>query len=495
MKISHYAFVAVAGASLTLSLAPFDWWWTAIIAMAALAASLNSATAKQGFILGWTFGSASFATGVSWVYVAMHDFGGTSVALAIPMTALFCIGLGLVPALFAYIYCRWIRDGIAGKTLGFAAMWVLAEWLRGWIFTGFPWLYLGYGHLHTAMAGWSPVIGVYGLSFWVALSGAAIAFSITAPAQLKRHGYASIAACLALFALGFSLQNHEWTTADAKPPLRIGAVQSNISQEKKWAYTQYWATLEQYDLASEELWPDSDLVIWPEAAIPTLYHNALSYFEYIAERAEANNSALITGVPTRTKEDMHNSVMVISGGEGIYHKQRLVPFGEYVPLAHYLRGLIAFFDLPMSSFNRGDPDQGHLQVKGWQLAPSICYEIAYPDLVAQSARHSDLLFTISNDAWFGRSIGPDQHMQMAQMRALENGRELIRVTSTGITAIVDHHGNIRTRIPSFTAGNLKGVVHARNGTTPFTRYGSTPIIVLCFGLVLCARFLRRSNPA
>ena len=314
MKISHYAFVAVAGASLTLSLAPFDWWWTAIIAMAALAASLNSATAKQGFMLGWTFGSASFATGVSWVYVAMHDFGGTSVALAIPMTALFCIGLGLVPALFAYIYCRWVRDGIAGKTLGFAAMWVLAEWLRGWIFTGFPWLYLGYGHLHTAMAGWSPVIGVYGLSFWVALSGAAIAFSITAPAQLKRHGYASIAACVALFALGFSLQNHEWTTADAKPPLRIGAVQSNISQEKKWAYTQYWATLEQYDLASEELWADSDLVIWPEAAIPTLYHNALSYFEYIAERAEANNSALITGVPTRTKEDMHNSVMVISGG-------------------------------------------------------------------------------------------------------------------------------------------------------------------------------------
>ena len=166
-----------------------------------------------------------------------------------------------------------------------------------------------------------------------------------------------------------------------------------------------------------------------------------------------------------------------------------------MPLAHYLRGLIAFFDLPMSSFNRGDPDQGHLQVKGWQLAPSICYEIAYPDLVAQSARHSDLLFTISNDAWFGRSIGPDQHMQMAQMRALENGRELIRVTSTGITAIVDHHGNIRTRIPSFTAGNLKGVVHARNGTTPFTRYGSTPIIVLCGVLVLCARIRRPSKAA
>jgi apolipoprotein N-acyltransferase len=495
VKISHYVFIAVAGASLTLSLAPFNWWWIAIIAMAALAASMNTVSAKQGFMLSWCFGSASFATGVSWVFVAMHDFGETPAVLAVPMTAIFCIGLGLVPALFGYGYCRWVRDGVAGKTLGFAAMWVLSEWLRSWALTGFPWLYLGYGHLHTAMAGWSPVIGVYGLSFWVALSGAALAYFITADPPIKPQSYATLAGCIALFGLGYSLQQYEWTAVDSKTPLRIGAVQSNISQDRKWAYDQYWATLEQYDLASEKLWADSDLVIWPEAAIPALHQNVTSYFDYIAERAAANNSALITGVPTKLDEDMYNSVMVISGGEGIYHKQRLVPFGEYVPLAHYIRGLIKFFDLPMSSFSRGSPDQGHLQVKNWQFAPSICYEIAYPDLIARSARGADVLFTISNDAWFGRSIGPDQHMQMAQMRALENGRELIRVTSTGITALVDHRGNIRKRIPSFTAANLKGLVHARSGTTPFTRFGSAPIILLCAALVLYARFKRYSKPA
>jgi apolipoprotein N-acyltransferase len=495
VKISHYVFIAVAGASLTLSLAPFNWWWIAIIAMAALAASMNTVSAKQGFMLSWCFGSASFATGVSWVFVAMHDFGETPAVLAVPMTAIFCIGLGLVPALFGYGYCRWVRDGVAGKTLGFAAMWVLSEWLRSWALTGFPWLYLGYGHLHTAMAGWSPVIGVYGLSFWVALSGAALAYFITADPPIKPQSYATLAGCIALFGLGYSLQQYEWTAVDSKTPLRIGAVQSNISQDRKWAYDQYWATLEQYDLASEKLWADSDLVIWPEAAIPALHHNVTSYFDYIAERAAANNSALITGVPTKLDEDMYNSVMVISGGEGIYHKQRLVPFGEYVPLANYIRGLIKFFDLPMSSFSRGSPDQGHLQVKNWQFAPSICYEIAYPDLIARSARGADVLFTISNDAWFGRSIGPDQHMQMAQMRALENGRELIRVTSTGITALVDHRGNIRKRIPSFTAANLKGLVHARSGTTPFTRFGSAPIILLCAALVLYARFKRYSKPA
>ncbi len=462
--------------------------------MAALAAGLNRAGPKHSFLLGWSFGSGSFLTGVSWVYIAMHDFGATPAYLALPMTAVFCIFLGLVPALFCYAYSRWVRDGKAGRILGFAAIWVLCEWLRGWLFTGFPWLYLGYGHLHTALAGWSPVVGVYGLSFWVALSGAALAQVIIAPPSAKRPSVVALLGCALLFGQGYLLAQNEWTQATAKEPLRISAVQSNISQEKKWAYTQYWATLELYDQASEKLWADSDLVIWPEAAIPALYHNAQSFFDYIAERAAANNSALITGVPTRFDEKMHNSAMVISGGEGIYHKQRLVPFGEYVPLSSYIQGLLKIFDLPLSSFSRGGSDQAHLSVKGWQLAPSICYEIAYPDLIAQSARDSDVLFTISNDAWFGHSIGPDQHMQMAQMRALENGRELIRVTSTGISAIVDHHGNIRTRVPSFTQTALRGEVYAREGSTPFTRYGSTPIILLCFALILCARIGAKQSP-
>lgn len=494
IKFSQFLFLALAGASLPLSLAPFDLWWLGVLAMAALAAGINNTSPKHSFLLGWVFGSASFLTGVSWVYIAIHDFGATPAYLALPMTAVFCIFLGLVPALTCYVYSRWVRAGWGGRVLGFAAIWVLCEWLRGWIFTGFPWLYLGYGHLHTALAGWSPVVGVYGLSFWVALSGAALSQFIIAPTSRKLHSAAPLLGCLLLFSQGYLLKQTEWTQAKTTTPLRIGAVQSNIAQEKKWAYTQYWATLELYDQASEKLWADADLVIWPEAAIPALYHNAQSFFDYIAERAAANDSALITGVPTRFDENMYNSAMVISGGEGIYHKQRLVPFGEFVPLSGYIQGLLKIFDLPLSSFIRGGSEQAHLSVKGWQLAPSICYEIAYPDLIAKSSRGSDVLFTISNDAWFGHSIGPDQHMQMAQMRALENGRELIRVTSTGITALVDHHGNIQRRVPSFTETALRGEVHAREGTTPFTRYGSTPIILLCFALILCTRIGGKQSP-
>ncbi|WP_027874613.1 apolipoprotein N-acyltransferase [Spongiibacter marinus] len=477
----------LAGALITLSLAPFHYWPLAIVSMAALAWCLDDCTAKEGFLRGWLFGSASFLAGVSWIYVAMYVYGNTSALLSAVMTILFCLGLGLVTGLFAYVYSRWLRDGKGGRLLGFAAAWVIVEWFRGWFLTGFPWLYLGYSQLETPLSGWAPVVGVYGLSFAVALSGAALCHLLTS--KHKANRWLPVAGCIALFGLGASMQTIEWTQATQQPPLRVGAVQSNITQEKKWAYSHYWDTLELYDVTSEQLWPNVDVVIWPEAAIPALYRNAETFFDYIRERAAASNTALITGVPTKQGDNIYNSAMVINGGEGLYHKQRLVPFGEYVPLGSLLRGLIGFFDLPMSSFSRGDADQRPLSAKGWQFAPSICYEIVYPNLVARGARDADILFTISNDAWFGDSIGPAQHMQMAQMRALENGRELIRVTSTGITAIVDQRGQITTRIPSFTHTTMTGEVNARSGRTPFNYAQSTPIIALCFALALTA--LRR----
>ena len=480
---------ALGGALVPLSLAPFNIWPIGILCMAILAWALDNSSPKEGFFRGWLFGSGSFLTGVSWIFVAMYVYGDTSAPLSALMTAAFCIGIGLIAGLFGYSYSRWLRDGRSGRLLGFAAGWVLFEWLRGWFMTGFPWLYLGYGHLHSPLAGWAPVLGIYGLTFWVALSGAAVAAIVLAPRGQSGRSALPLLGCVALLGLGASLQRVEWTQPADKPALRIGAIQSNITQDKKWAYSQYWATLELYDLSSEALWDDVDIVVWPEAAIPALYRNAEPFFDYVRERATENNTALITGVPTKFDEDMYNSLMVIAGGEGIYHKQRLVPFGEYVPLASYIRGLIGFFDLPMSSFSRGGPNQAPLTAAGWSFAPSICYEIVYPDLIARSTADADVLLTVSNDAWFGNSIGPAQHMQMAQMRALENGRELLRVTSTGITAIVDHRGNMVKRIPSFTKDNLIGELHGRAGHTPFSRWGSTPVIIAC--ALLAAIAIRR----
>ena len=193
---------------------------------------------------------------------------------------------------------------------------------------------------------------------------------------------------------------------------------------------------------------------------------------------------------------MHNSVVAIGNAQGIYHKQKLVPFGEYVPLQDLLRGLIAFFDLPMSDFRKGSQNQELLSVNGFNVSPFICYEVVYPDFVAKRSRDANYLLTISNDAWFGASIGPLQHLQLARIRAAENGRYMVRTTNNGVTAIIDDRGRISSRIPQFTRATLEGSVEIFEGQTPFTTLGSAPVQIVCAVTVLIALIRRfKKKPA
>ena len=168
-----------------------------------------------------------------------------------------------------------------------------------------------------------------------------------------------------------------------------------------------------------------------------------------------------------------------------------MPFGEYVPLQELLRGLIAFFNLPMSDFARGEPGQALLQAKGFSIAPFICYEVVYPEFAASLAAQSDILLTVSNDAWFGRSIGPLQHLQMAQMRALEAGRWMIRSTNNGVTVLIDPQGRISEHMPAFEQATLYGEVTPMQGLTPYLQWRSWPLIVLCTVLLGWALFRRK----
>ena len=221
-----------------------------------------------------------------------------------------------------------------------------------------------------------------------------------------------------------------------------------------------------------------DIVIWPEAAIPGYLQRAQPFLQPLVERAANSETALITGVPSRPPggDAYYNSIVALGHGRGEYHKQRLVPFGEYVPMEQLLRGLIAFFDLPMSSFSPGPEGQGPLRVGAYRAAPFICYEIVYAEQVASAARDADLMITISNDSWFGDSIGPLQHLQITQMRALENGRYILRGTNNGVSAIIDHQGRIVKRSEQFVATTLVGEVNVMLGNTPFGSFGTTPMI-------------------
>jgi len=479
-----------AGALLTLSLAPFDAWPAAILGCALLAYLLGGCSAGQAFRRGWLFGLGLFGSGASWVYVSIHVYGKASPLLAGALTLAFCAGLGLLPGLQAWCYVRFVRPLPGGMLLGFAALWVLFEWLRSWLLTGFPWLYLGYAHADTWLAGWAPITGVYGLSFTVVFTGSCLFLAWRSRQTAALVSYAGLLATL--WGGGLLLKPIEWVAPAAQDPLRVAIYQPNIPLERKWDRRAYTSILDQYERAIRPVF-DRDLVLWPESAIPRVRDQAGAFLDPVARRASVTDTTLITGIPRRDEANRYyNSIIALGQGSGQYDKQRLVPFGEYVPLEAWLRGLIAFFDLPMSQFSRGGPAQGPLQAGNHRVAPLICYEIAYPELAARSAQDAEIMVTISNDIWFGASIGPLQHLQMARMRALENGRYLLRGTNNGVSAIIDHRGRIVAQSEQFVETTLVGEAEVMLGHTPFTSFGSTPVLIALVLLLISMALLYRT---
>lgn len=468
---------AAAGTLVTLSLAPFGLWPLGIISTALLATLLNGLSPRQAALRGWFYGFGLMGSGASWVYVSIHVYGYAPIPLAAFLTLLYTAGIGLTHALFCYCYARWIRDRYQGQLLGFAAVFVLCEWFRSWFLTGFPWLYLGYAHIDTPLSGWVPVGGVLAASFIVAYSGAVIAACLQ-----QRSGRPAIT-LLVVWLLGPLLNQIQWVQANGQEAVKVAMVQANIPQQVKWDRDNYRPTIQLYKDMSEPLWLDADIIIWPEAAIPTYYHNAKPFLTAMANKASNTNTTLVTGIPYREQlkgeRRSYNSIMAFGEGEGLYHKQRLVPFGETVPLEDLLRGIIQFFDLPMSNFSAGSSEQSYLTAGDIRLAPFICYEIVYPQLVSSWFPESDLIVTISNDAWFGKSVGPLQHLEMAQMRALEVGRYLIRATGNGVSAIVNERGKIVSRSTQFKRETLSGEVFLMQGATPFALAGNWSILALC----------------
>ncbi|MEK1907836.1 MAG: apolipoprotein N-acyltransferase, partial [Pseudomonas sp.] len=484
-----------AGAITPLALAPFDIWPLAILSIALFYLGLRQVNPRQALARGWCYGFGLFLGGTSWIYVSIHDYGAASMPLAAFLTAGFCAGVALFFALPAWAWARWLRREQApvADALSFAALWLAQEAFRGWFLTGFPWLYAGYSQLHGPLAPLAPLGGMWLISLSLALSAVLL---VNLP-RLRAHKIqllGAIALLLAPWLVSLALGEHAWTQAKGAP-LKVSAMQGNVAQHMKWDPQQLTAQLELYRDMTLSSQP-ADLIVWPETAVPVLKEFAEGYLQVMARIAQDRKAALITGVPVREVNERgekryYNGITVVGEGGGTYLKQKLVPFGEYVPLQEVLRGLIAFFDLPMSDFARGPSDQQLLQAKGLQIAPFICYEVVYPEFAAGLAARSDLLLTVSNDTWFGTSIGPLQHLQMAQMRALEAGRWMIRATNNGVTALIDPQGRITTQIPQFEQGILYGEVQPMQGLTPYLQWRAWPLVVLCSLLLGWAFVARR----
>ena len=488
--------LAMAAGGLTpLFLAPFDLWPLALLSLALFYLGLRELKPRQALGRGWCYGFGLFGAGTSWIYVSIHTYGGASVALAGLLMLGFVAAVALFFALPAWVWARWLRrtDAPLADALAFAALWLGQEAFRGWFLTGFPWLYSGYSQLHGPLAGLAPVGGMWLVSFALALT-AALLCNLARLRHRKPLLAGAVVLLLAPWILGQAFKGHNWTSP-AGEPLNVAAVQGNIAQSIKWNPE---AVDHQLQLYRDKTFVSKpvDLIVWPETAVPVLMDSAQGYLAMMGRFASDRHSALITGVPIRQVEDgqrrFYNGITVVGDGEGLYRKQKLVPFGEYVPLQDLLRGLIAFFDLPMSDFARGPADQPLLQAKGYQIAPFICYEVVYPELAASMAARSDLLLTISNDTWFGTSIGPLQHLQMAQMRALEAGRWMIRATNNGVTALIDPFGNITTQVPQFEEAVMYGEVTPMQGLTPYLQLRSWPMTVVCVLLLGWALLRKRA---
>ncbi|WP_052384065.1 apolipoprotein N-acyltransferase [Litchfieldella xinjiangensis] len=477
-----YLVALIAGGLTTLTASPFGLWWLGPVAIALMYWGILDLTPRQAALRGWAYGVGLFGSGTSWVYVSIHDYGYTGVPLAVFLTVLFVATLALF-----YAATLWLYRLIAGArfaALSFAGAWVLGEVLRTYAFTGFPWLLLGNAHVDSPLASWAPIGGVYALSLITALTG-------TLGVELLRRQWLAALPIAALWAAPLLLP-HAWTTAD-ETNHRVALLQGNLPQLMKWTAEGQRTAANTYTQLTRAQGEDIDLIVWPETALPMLEEDAIPVLERLQSTLPPD-IALLTGIVQRDTEGRYfNSVIGAGDVEGVYRKEHLVPFGEYLPLESLLRGIIAFFDLPMSSFTAGSSDPEPIQAAGLTIGSAICYEIVYPELVAKRARDADILLTVSNDTWFGESIGPLQHLQMARLRALENGRYVLRATNNGVTAIIDPQGNVTERLPQFETASLQGEVTAMQGHTPFTRTGSWPTWALaCLLLLTGLRWFQRT---
>ena len=476
----------IAGLLYPLAFEPWGWWPLVLISPAMGWWSLRPVSVREAVFRGWIYGLGLFGLGVSWVHVSIHVYGATPLWLAVPMTAAFAAVLALYGALLFGLTRR-----LGGGALIFAGLWVLVDWVRGWLLTGFPWLYPGYALVDTPLAGLAPLGGIWLLSLAAVLTGLGLAQLILE----RRRAWTALVPALLAWTGGAVLEPGHWVEP-AGETQSVALVQGNIPQDRKWQQTQRETTRRIYRNLSQNV-PEDALVIWPESAITEFYQDSRNYLGRVGETQRENNGGLITGIPWRRYAGgewrYHNSITVVAGGDGVYHKQKLVPFGEYVPLESLLRGLMPFFNLPMSSFTPGAPDQPNLQALGHEISPFICYEILYPALVARRSGDSDALLTISNDAWFGTSAGPHQHFQMARLRALETGRWLLRGTNNGITAVVDPDGQTRARAAQFERTVLVSEFRPMKGTTPFMRFGGMPWLVLAAAVAGAGILLHRRS--
>ncbi len=441
---------------------------------------LHTETAKEALLKGWLFGFGLLSMGVSWLYVAIHDFGAAHWLLAGFLTALFISAMALYYAAFSWCVfylrtqCKKVDFSHKNTLILFylPILWVFFEWLRSWLLTGFPWILAGYPLIETPFSAYAPFVGIYGLSLLVTF--------ISTLFVVRIRAVFIVISISVLVIVSLVIEKISWTEVEGNS-LNVALVQGNVNQSIKWDRLQLEKTKKTYTDLSQGLWQENDLIVWPENAIPVFYHTLEDdFYDKLKQQAIKTQTELVVGLPVfdDVSGQYYNAMTNLGGQQGFYYKSHLVPFGEYVPLASLLRGLIKFFDMPMSGFSAADSQQNLPIIQGDKVVVTLCYEDVYAQDVMQQIPESKWMLNLSNNGWYGDSFAPHQHLEMARMRALESGRELVRSTTSGISAIIDYKGRVLVQGPQFEKAVIKGVIQPRTGVTPYAFWGNYPILLL-----------------
>lgn len=475
----------LAGGMYVLAFAPFAVAPLAPLALLLLFAVWQQTSPLRAAWRGYAFGLGAFGFGVSWVYVSIHDYGHADPLAASALTALFCGFWALFPAALGWVA---VKLRCQTRLFGLPLLWVLMDYVRGeWLLNGFPWMLAGYSQLDGPLAGYIPVIGVYGVDFLLALS-TSLALALLQPDRRRRWQGGLL---LVIVAVGWVLCTVRWTHPSGSA-LQVAMVQGNIPQDEKWLPENQLKTLRLYRDLTRHHW-GKDIIVWPETAIPAFLSEVEEfYLKPLEAEALAHQTDLIVSLPVEgaAAHELYNSVITLGRRHGQFSKNHLLPFGEYMPLQPLSGFLLRQLDLQLGDFTPGGDRQPLLWAGGYPFITSICYEDAFGEANRIGLPEAAYLVNVTNDGWFGQSIEPDQHLQIARMRALETGRYLLRATNTGVTALIAPDGKIAAQAPPFITTVLTAELTPMTGITPYAQLGDRPVMLVllaAWGLLLLNR--------
>jgi len=497
--LSRFQFLLpyLLGAFAVLGFAPFYLFPATLFSVAAFCYLwLQTRTAKAAFRLGFQYGLGLFIVGIYWIYISLHDFGGMPWWFAGFCTFCLCTFMALFTGLVSWSAKKLNTSFSYAPLLNLPVLWGLSDWVRSWIFTGFPWLTLGYSQVpYSPLAGYIPVIGVYGVSVMTVFLAALIAYWFTKPNMVYKRN--SIAAIVLIVVVGNILKIVPWTTPIGEP-ISVALLQGNTAQDIKWSPETALGTIKQYIQMVQN--SKAQLIVLPETALPVIdsqLDNGVK--EALAAHAKSNNGDVIVGM-VEHKETVNNpsgeyfnsALTYGNSPTQSYKKNHLVPFGEFIPLKQVFGWIYRdWLNIPLSDLSRGGTHQKPMQLSNQKVAVNICYEDVFGEEIIRQLPEATLLVNISNDAWYGKSFAAEQHMQFSQTRALETGRMMLRATNTGATAIIDQQGFVLAHAPHDEKNILTGKAQGYQGSTPYVRWGNWPFIIFSFSII--AFLIRRKR--